>query len=346
MLAPSWWFGAALVVLLYLPAIVELLPGVRALTALALGVAFAVLLGVSVLAHELGHCVLARRLGLPVRRVRLFLLGGVTEISAPSRSPRDEGLVAVAGPLVSVVLAVVGAVGWSLTTPGTSVWLVAAQFTVANALVAAFNMLPGLPLDGGRVLRAVVWAVSGRRETGTLVGIIGAVVVALALVVWALWGYPADGGWTRIAVASAMVVFLVLGARAELLVERAQRVPAGLTLAGLVRPVLELPAEIPLVDALTVAAGRGVVLVSGAGTAVGLLDEDLAEEVVGRDPRASARSAAEHIRPEAVFVITEPLSEIIARVREVPAWRFLIVDLDGAPAGVLRREDLRDALAS
>jgi Zn-dependent protease len=336
-----------LIVLLYLPAIVELLPGVRSGTALALGVIFAILLAASVLLHELGHCVVALRFGLPVRRVRLFLLGGVTEITRPPERPRDEGLVAIAGPIVSMVLAVVGGLWWLSARPETAMWLIAAQIAVANVAVAVFNMLPGLPLDGGRALRALVWALSGRREIGTMSGVIGAGLVGVALAWWAVYGLlvGVSGGWTRAVVATAMIAFIALGARAELASERAQRLPLGLSLPRLVRPVLELPAETPLASALAAAPGYGIVLVSSTGTAVGLLDERLAMEVVAARPGGVAAEAAEPIRPESVLLESEPISDVVHRVRETPAWQFLVVDEEGRPTGVLRRDDLRAAVA-
>src|ERR1044072_9303413 len=84
-LAPSWWVGSLAVVALYTPLVSKLLPGASLLSSLLLASAFAILLGASVLAHELGHCVVALRLGLPVRRLRLFLLGGLSEVT---RTPR------------------------------------------------------------------------------------------------------------------------------------------------------------------------------------------------------------------------------------------------------------------
>src|SRR5699024_6255471 len=80
-LAPSWWIGSLLVVVLYAPLVARVMPGADTLTAWLLAAAFAVLLGLSVLAHELGHCLVALRLRLPVRRLRLYLLGGLAEIS-------------------------------------------------------------------------------------------------------------------------------------------------------------------------------------------------------------------------------------------------------------------------
>ena len=120
--------------------------------AVALG--FAVLLGISVLAHELGHCVVSIALGMKVRRVVIFLLGGVSEIENEPERPAHEYLVAVAGPLVSLLLAAAGAAAYpALDADTVGRWLVV-QLMLSNLLVMAFNLLPGLPLDGGRVLRA------------------------------------------------------------------------------------------------------------------------------------------------------------------------------------------------
>ncbi|MEC3982420.1 site-2 protease family protein, partial [Amycolatopsis sp. H20-H5] len=80
LLAPSWWIGSLIVVVLYTPLVGRLLPGASMAVSWLLAAAFAVLLGVSVLAHELGHCLVALRLGIPVRRLRLFLLGGLSEV--------------------------------------------------------------------------------------------------------------------------------------------------------------------------------------------------------------------------------------------------------------------------
>ncbi|MCS7484559.1 site-2 protease family protein [Umezawaea endophytica] len=346
LLAPSWWLGSAAIVLIYTPLVGRILPGVAALNAFLIASTFTLFLGLSVLAHELGHSLTAIRLGLPVRRLRLFLLGGVSEMMRTPARPGQEGLVAVAGPAVSVGLAAAFGVAAVVMDPGTALWLVVAQTAFANAAVAVFNLLPGLPLDGGRILRAGIWAVTGRRAAGTRAAVLGGGVVAALLVAWALWGILQgdEDAWVRFGVCVLTAWFVVAGARGEMSAERRRTWPEGLTLAELVQPVLQLPAESPVSGALTASAGRGVVLVRADGVAVGLLDQDLARRLSSRSPHAPAEQAAEPIRPETVLLADEPGEEIVERVQGTAAWQFLVVDLEGRPAGVLRREDLRAAL--
>lgn len=347
LLAPSWWVGAVVVTALYAPVVARLLPGVGDGAVVLLAATLAALLGLSVLLHELGHCVVALRLGVPVLRVQLFLLGGISELARRPAGPRDEGLIAAAGPAVSVVLAVLAGAGWWVLEPGNALWLIVAEVAVANAVVGAFNLLPGLPLDGGRVLRSLVWAITGRRRTGTTAAVAGAGVVAFGLLVWAVSGLltGAQDAWLRAAVCALMAWFVVSGAGAEAAVERTPRWPEGLALSDLVHPVLQLPAESPVADALVAAAGRGVVLVRADGVAAGLLDRTAAERLAAAAPHTPAERAAEPIRPESVILATEPGEDVLERVRAGAGRQFLVVDADGRPAGVLHREDLGHAVS-
>lgn len=348
LLSPSWWLGSAAVVVLYAPLVSRLLPEASTLVSILLAVAFAILLGASVLAHELGHCVAALRLGLPVRRVRLFLLGGLSEIARTPRRPGHEGLVAVSGPVVSVVLAGLFGVVLLVIPAEGPLWVLVLQCAFANAVVALFNLLPGLPLDGGRMLRAAVWAMAGRRTAGTRAAVVGGWVVAGALVLYAMWGLVTESPdrWLRLGVCLITAWFVVEGAGGELAHEQRRTWPPGLHLSDLVSPILQLPAESPVASALTAAAGRGVVLVRADGVAAGLLDRIAAERLAERSPMAPAEYAAEPIRPESVLLDSEPGEDIVERVLETAAWQFLVVDEEGRPAGVLRREDLRAALES
>jgi Zn-dependent protease len=348
LLSPSWWIGSIAVVILYAPLVNRFLPDAGPVVSITLAMAFAVLLGASVLAHELGHCLVALRLGLPVRRVRLFLLGGLSEISRTPRRPAHEGAVAVAGPAVSVLLAAVCGLALLVIPSGGPVWLLIVECAFANVAVAVFNLLPGLPLDGGRMLRAGVWALTGRRVAGTRAAVAGGWVVAGLLVIWALWGLATESPdrWLRLGVCAITAWFVVEGAGGELAHEQRRTWPPGLLLSDLVSPILQLPAESPVASALTAAAGRGVVLVRADGVAAGLLDRVAAERLAERTPMAPAENAAEPIRPESVLLDSEPGEDIVERVLETAAWQFLVVDQDGRPAGVLRREDLRAALDS
>jgi Zn-dependent protease len=346
LLAPSWWLGSVAVTVLYAPLVSRILPDAGAVVSMLLAGAFAVLLGASVLAHELGHCVVALQLGLPVRRVRLFLLGGLAEITRTPRRPGHEGVVAAAGPAVSAALAAICGLVLLVMPTGGPVWLLVVECAVANVAVAIFNVLPGLPLDGGRMLRAGVWAISGERGIGTRAAVVGGWLVAGLLLVWALWGIAAESPdrWLRLGVCLITAWFVADGARGELEVEQRRSWPDGLTLAELVQPVLQLPAESPVADALSAAAGRGVVLVRADGVAAGLLDPIAAERLAGKSPMAPAEQAAEPIRPETVLLDSEPGEDIVERVQETAAWQFLVVDVEGRPSGVLRREDLTSSL--
>ncbi len=164
----------------------------------------------SILAHEFGHALVARRYGVATESIDLWALGGVARLDRESPTPRADGLIAVAGPLTSLVIGVTTIGLWAVTRWDAVLWV-----GFINVLLAVFNMLPGAPLDGGRVVRAVRWARTGDRyramrdaaQAGRVLGwVLGIVGVALML-----YGQPG--------IFLAFVgMFIALNARAEMAV--------------------------------------------------------------------------------------------------------------------------------
>lgn len=154
-----------------------------------MGIAGALGLFASILAHELGHAVVAQRFDLPMRGITLFIFGGVAEMSKEPPSAKAEFFVAIAGPIVSVLIAVgcVGAmlIGGELVPAEVAavVWYLG----IINAVLVAFNMIPAFPLDGGRVLRSILWHWKGNlrwatRICSTLGSMFGLLLIVLAVV--------------------------------------------------------------------------------------------------------------------------------------------------------------------
>lgn len=153
----------------------------------AAGTAF--LFFASVLAHELSHALVARRFGLRVQGITLFIFGGTTSIDSDSRSPREEAFIALAGPATSIVLG--GAfLGLELVVDQPQVAALLRWLGVINLVLGVFNLIPGFPMDGGRVLRALLWRVRGDRLVATrnaaVVGRLLAYVLIALGVLWAL----------------------------------------------------------------------------------------------------------------------------------------------------------------
>ncbi len=150
--------------------------GFSAVTYWVLGFIAAVLLFVSVLLHELAHSVVARARGLPVKNITLFIFGGVSNIEKEPGSPGVEFQMAVVGPLTSLLIGVLAFVllfllGQYSSALAAILWYLG----LANILLGIFNLIPGFPLDGGRVLRSIVWKIDGnlRRANGLWLGFIG-----------------------------------------------------------------------------------------------------------------------------------------------------------------------------
>ena len=165
-----------------------------------MGAFTAILLFVSVLLHELGHSLVALRMGFQVPRITLFIFGGVSQISAEPTSAGTEFWIAAAGPAVSLLL---GAICWELRTPFANIPPLLAltkYMALLNLLVGAFNLIPGFPLDGGRVFRAIIWAATGNFARATAIATLtgrffGFLVIALG-VGEALRGDFYNGLWT------------------------------------------------------------------------------------------------------------------------------------------------------
>lgn len=182
----SWVVIAGLLVVFLGPRIASAVPGLG-WASYGAALLYAVLLLGSVLVHEFSHALAASRFGYRVERIVADLLGGHTVYQATSPSPGRQAWVAFVGPLSNGLLAIAGGIAlWYVEDP--LAWVLIGALTWTNAFVAAFNLLPGMPLDGGHVVEALVWKVTGKRHLGMIVaGWLGrAVVVALAAYV--LWG--------------------------------------------------------------------------------------------------------------------------------------------------------------
>ncbi|WTY80248.1 M50 family metallopeptidase [Micromonospora sp. NBC_01405] len=243
-----------------------------------IGFGFVVSLLGSVLLHELGHALTARHYGIGVRGITLELLGGYTEMDRDAPSPRVDLLVSLAGPAVSAVLGA-AAVAATLALPdGTLANQLAFQLAVSNVIVAVFNLLPGLPLDGGRALRAAVWALTRDRHTGTEVaGWVGrAVAVGTAVLVVVL-------AVNRLLVPLALPLMLLVaftlwrGAGQSVRLARISRRFPLIDLRRLARPVFPVPTGTPLAEAQRRRAegprpDAALVVTDATGRPVALLD--------------------------------------------------------------------------
>ncbi len=181
-----------------------------------LGLLMAALFSASLLLHELGHALMARRCAVPVESITLFAFGGMAEVLAESPGPGEEFAIAVAGPAVSLLIALISAVVWwsvghveaalnlSLGLTG----VLALHLALSNVIMMIFNLLPGYPMDGGRVLRATLWFLSDELLPATrLAALVGRAVASLIIVV----GLALAAAWSMpmIAVWSAMIGFFL-----------------------------------------------------------------------------------------------------------------------------------------
>ncbi len=145
--------------------------------------ATAVLFFASVLAHELSHAIVAQRFGLKVHGITLFIFGGATTIDADSHTPREEALIALAGPLTSIGIGLL-LLGADLLISQPHLAALVGWLGVINVVLGVFNLVPGFPMDGGRVLRAVLWRVRGDRLTATRnAALVGRVLAYLLITV-------------------------------------------------------------------------------------------------------------------------------------------------------------------
>src|SRR3989440_8161900 len=178
----------------------QLYPGWSTATYWVVGLISALVLFVSVLLHELAHSFVARRRGLPVKSITLFIFGGVSNIEREPTSAGIEFQMAVVGPLTSLLI---GIVCFLLQLPlrGSNSPLEGILFylAVTNVLLGIFNLIPGFPLDGGRVLHSIIWKITGSMRQATRAATIVGQVIAYLFIFWGIWqlftGNILDGIW-------------------------------------------------------------------------------------------------------------------------------------------------------
>ncbi len=162
---------------------------------LSIGAPLAVALMGSVLLHEIAHAIAARLFGRSVKEIVLTLWGGHTSFESSDMTPTVNGVTAAAGPAMNLVIAGAASASIAVTDLGGLAGDLVSYIVWANLLLAAFNLLPGIPMDGGRVLESVVWALTRSQHRGTVVAAWGGRAVAVGVVVYSI-ASPATTCWS------------------------------------------------------------------------------------------------------------------------------------------------------
>jgi len=337
----TWALGAG-----YFP---EQVHGISAGAAYALGLASALLLFASILAHEFGHALVARRRGIEVEEIDLWLLGGVSRMRGEAHAPEDELRYALAGPAVTAVLAACFGLAAALlpsSTPAAVRALVEYQALI-NGVILVFNLMPAFPLDGGRVLRSLLWRRGGDivRSTDTAASVgrgFGYLLIFLGGLEF-LGGAP-EGLWLAL-----IGFFVVSAAGAEVRSAQVRAVLSGVCVRELMStPVTGIPAELSVARAgtdffLPYRYSSFPVLDEG-GRAVGLVS--LAQIQALAPAQRERRTVGEIAERDPCLLVGE--SDDVAGLLELPAFarvgRAVAVDKRGLPVGLLSITDVQRAL--
>ncbi|MCD6289174.1 MAG: site-2 protease family protein [Anaerolineae bacterium] len=310
----------------------------------SLAVVTSLLFFASVLAHEFGHSVVALLTGVPVQRITLFIFGGIAQIAQEPRRALDEFLIAAAGPLVSFVLALGFGTVWlfGMLVHVRSVTTLGGWLGGINLTLAVFNLIPGFPLDGGRMLRAAIWGATGSLDRATRITARLGQGIAYIFIFWGVWrafrGDWVGGLWI------AFIGWFLMGAAAQ----SVQQVALRELLAGFkagdvmtthfptVPPQLTLDV---LVNQMVIPTGQRYFPVTQDGKLVGLVTLHRIK-AAGRD-RWRETSVRDIMIPRDEMLVArpdEPLEALFARMTTDGVNQIPVIDEQGRMIGLVARD--------
>lgn len=343
----SWFVIFALILWSFTVAVFPAqVPGQSTATYLAMGFAGAVLFFASLVIHELSHSLVARAKGIPVDGITLFIFGGMAHTRREAETPGDEFQIAGIGPVTSLLIAAVLVgiyyLGRSAGWPAAAV-IVVGYIGLLNVVLAVFNLLPGFPLDGGRLFRAVVWRITGSMTKGTRVASAGGRWLAYLLIAYGLVlvfrGNPMGGLWAvfigwflRNAAVASYRQHMLRETLSDATARQAmtpvpQTVPAGISLRQLMeeyflrRRFLSYPVE-----------DRGV--------AVGIVTLNQVKQIASDDwPHTHVREAMTEATPDLVVAPEEAMTSVLEKLQRSPVRRLLVMR-NGELEGIITTGDV------
>lgn len=342
-LAYSWFVIAAFTVIVYGPVLGQENPALGA-SAYIVAFAYAVLLLISVLVHELAHALTARIYGWPTQKIVLNLWGGHTQFESFTATPGRSVLVALAGPAANFVLAAGAWLVLGTVTLGSVAEILINIFMWANFLIGVFNVLPGLPLDGGRLVESAVWKATGSQAKGTVAAGWGGRIIVVAICYWfvarpLLAGKSPDFSLLMITVLVAS--FLWVGASASIqqgtLRGRLHLVSA----AGLSTPATGLPATATVEEALRhEGAGALSLVVCGPdGRPEGVVDAAALSSVPAHAAASTPITAVSFaLAPGAYVPEWSKGQELLQFLSQLEGRHYAVVDHNGKVTGLLSQD--------
>jgi Zn-dependent protease/CBS domain-containing protein len=339
---PSWFLVLGLVTWTYSSGLMGQFPQLSGGLALLLGLMTALLLFASVVAHELGHSFVAIRQGIDVKSITLFIFGGLASLEKESKTPGEAFWVAIAGPLVSFLLcAAATGIGYATAATGPIAAIIGVLATV-NLALALFNLIPGLPLDGGNILKSIVWKITGNPYKGVTfasrVGqIFGWVAIASGLIPLLFFGSFANI-WNLL-----IGYFLLKNAGNAAQYARVQEQLTGLTAADAVTP------NSPIVSAnLTLRQFADERILSGEQWHRFLVTDDegqLVGAIAAHDLRTipttqwSETQVKEVMRPIADTTVQsdKPLVEVVQLLEQQQLSALPVIRDNGVLVGILEK---------
>lgn len=345
---PSWFLFAIMFAVLLGPTVDSIEPGLGGWKYLA-GFAFAVVLLASILIHEAAHTIAAQRLGYQTGPIVLHFLGGHSTMLAESTRPRDQFVVGVVGPLASLAIAGLGFLAF-LAHPTGLIHAAVYELAWANLIVGGFNLLPGLPLDGGLVLRSGIWAVTKDPATATRVaawcGRVFAVLVLLTPFVLSVTNGHQVSLFNSLIFA---LVALTMWTSASQALGRTQRDVIlnrmrDISVRDLARRTLTVPDDLPLAEAVRRAHEEGagsIVTVTADGRPLGIVHEGaLTSTPEDRRPWLATSTVTRSLTPGLTVPADIGVVDLLTLMQAEPSTEYLALEADGSICGVISTADV------
>ncbi|WP_238176479.1 site-2 protease family protein [Kribbella albertanoniae] len=311
--------------------------------------AFVVAFTLSILIHELAHALMALKFGIGVSEINLGFFAAGTHIEGERKTPFEEFAVSVVGPIASLVVGGLAYLGSRAVDDGVA-YIALWQLAVANLIVGVTNLLPGLPLDGGWVARALVWKITGNMHTGTIVAawggrILAIVVLAAPVLLEEIFGRQPT--LIDFLIALAVGFFLWMGSTAQLMQARLRQKLPTLQVRTMARRAIAVHSGTPISEAVRMAAeahAGAVVVIDGDGKPHALVSENAVAAVApNQRPWTTVSEVSTRIGAGHIIGVNDTGEEILKTIREHPASEYLVLDAAGSVYGVLATADIETA---